>query len=57
VTSRRFALAEGDLYHVWRSLTWFDDAERERPMPDGMTPKLWAKIRTFFEAEVPRLLG
>jgi hypothetical protein len=52
----RFALAEGDLYHVWRALIWFDDAESEKTRPAGMKPALWKKIRAFFEAEVPRLL-
>jgi hypothetical protein len=53
---KRFALGESDLYHVWRALTWFDDAESEGTLPDGMTPRLWKKIRAMFEAEVPRLL-
>lgn len=53
---RRFALAEGDLYHVWRALTWFDEATKERPRPLGMTPRRWRDIRAFFEAEVPKLL-
>lgn len=52
---KRFSVAESDLYHVWRALTWFDDAESE-PMPEGMTRGLWRKIRAHFEAEVPRLL-
>jgi len=52
----RFEVAESDLYHVWRALLWFEDAGRERPRPEGMTPALWRRIRAYFEREVPRLL-
>jgi hypothetical protein len=53
---RRFGVAESDLYHVVTALTWFEDAERERVRPTGMTARLWSQIRKFFEREAPLLV-
>lgn len=52
----RFGVAEADLYHVLRALTFFDDAEREPVLPGGLTPKRWAEIKRFFQTEAPKLL-
>ncbi len=52
---RRFGLAEADLYHVLRSLTYFEDAEVDPVFPRGMTPALWDEIKAFFCATVPPL--
>lgn len=52
----KFGVAASDLYHVARSLTYFDDAERE-PLPAGMTPPLWDEIRAFLGARAPLLLS
>ena len=51
---RRFGLSASDLYHVLRSLTYFDDAEAELVMPRGLTPTLWERITRFFQDQVPR---
>ena len=45
-----------NLYHVLRSLTWFEDAERDEEALAGLTPKRWREIKRFFDAEVPGLL-
>jgi hypothetical protein len=37
-------------YHVLKSLTYFEDAERE-PMPQMLEPFDWAKCRNFFVRE------
>ena len=51
----RFGLDRSDLYHVTKSLSFFDDAQR-KPYPAGLTPKKWSEIKRFFEAEAPKLL-
>ncbi len=46
--SRRFGVKESDLYHVVRSLTFFDDAEADALMPAGLTSAHWEAIRAWF---------
>lgn len=53
---KRFHVAESDLYHVMRGLTWFEDAEAETIRPKGMTDKLWRTIRRYFEEQAPPLI-
>ena len=53
---KRFGREHSDLYHVIRSLTYFGDAEKAPEYPEGLTPRKWAAIKRFFEAEVPKLL-
>lgn len=53
---RRFGKAEPDLYHVLRSLTFFDDAEQEPLMPAGLTPAHWMAIQQYFLLEAPNVL-
>jgi hypothetical protein len=43
-----------DPYHLLRSLTFFDDADREA-MPEMLRPIRWDAIRSFFRAEAARL--
>jgi hypothetical protein len=52
----RFGVAEADLYHVLRALTYFDDAEREPAYPAGLTATKWEKVKRFFNEEAPKLL-
>jgi len=54
---RRFGVREADLYHVLRALTYFDDAEKDPVLPRGLDDAGWARIKGFFLAEAPRLLG
>jgi hypothetical protein len=42
---RRFGVQESDVYHVLRSLSYFDDAEKETIMPDGLTAAKWPAIK------------
>jgi hypothetical protein len=53
----RYGATASDLYHVLRALTYFDDAEAEAVRPEGLTPAKWSRIRAYFEAEAPGLLG
>jgi hypothetical protein len=53
---RRFGKAEPDLYHVLRSLTFFEDAEQEPLMPIGLTDVHWRAIQQYFMVEAPKVL-
>lgn len=50
----RFANQQYDLYHILRSLTYFEDAEAE-PMPRLYRDISWEQIRSFFLREAVRL--
>jgi hypothetical protein len=52
----RFGASEPEVYHLARSLTYFDDAEREEAFPKGLTAARWRTIKTFFRREAPKLL-
>lgn len=56
VYKRRFGRSQADLYHVWRALTFFDDAEREPVFPEGLSARRWSTIRRFFEDAARELL-
>ena len=53
----RFGLAQPDLYHLARSLTYFADAERDAVFPAGMDVALWEEIKKFLRVETPKLLA
>jgi hypothetical protein len=53
---RRFDTAQDELYHVLRALTYFDDAERLRKFPAGLTAAKWEAIKSFFRKEAPKLI-
>ena len=53
---RRFGVSESDLYHVLRSLTYYDDAERELVYPAGLAQDHWEAIKAYFRTEAPRSL-
>ena len=50
---QRFGASHSDLYHVLRSLTYFEDAERDTVFPNGLSQEYWSIIRTYFEETVP----
>lgn len=47
---RKYAARGGDPYHILRSLTWFEDAERE-PLPRMRVPFNWDACKAFFLRE------
>ena len=53
---KRFKRAESDLYHVIRSLTFFDDAEKDPRLPVGLTGAHWEAIKKNMAAESVRAL-
>jgi predicted nucleotidyltransferase component of viral defense system len=52
---KKFATANYSMVHLLKSLTYFDDAEKD-PTPDMLVPLSWEEVKQFFTREVPRLL-
>jgi hypothetical protein len=52
----KFGSKQSDVYHILRSLTYFEDAEREPEYPSGLSPRKWERIKAFFREEAPKLL-
>jgi len=52
---RKFARASYSLVHILKSLTYFEDAEKD-PFPEMLAPLDWEELKRFFAAEGPRLL-
>jgi hypothetical protein len=49
----KFGVAESDVYHVLKSLTYFEDAERD-PLPAGLTGSHFSAIKRYFEQMMNR---
>lgn len=43
--TRRFGVQRSEVYHVLRALTYFDDADKETVMPEGLTAEKWSQIK------------
>jgi hypothetical protein len=54
---QRYGIAEADLYHVLRALTYFEDANKDDAMPRGMNDALWEEIKAFFIKNAPILVN
>lgn len=52
--NQKYAEVNYSLTHVLKSLTWFEDADKD-PMPDMLAPLLWEDVKRFFNGEAPRL--
>lgn len=46
---RKFGVAESDVYHVLRALSWFEDAERDELLPRGLSSRHWRAVRAYCE--------
>lgn len=44
------------MVHVVKSLTYFEDAEKD-PMPYLLAPLEWSAVKGFFIHEAPRLVS
>ena len=53
---RRYGVKESDVYHVLKSMTYFDDAELEALLPLGLTSEHWATIKSWFVEHIPAAL-
>ena len=51
---RKYAEVNQNLVHVLKSLTYFEDADKE-PMPDMLIPLAWEEAKQFFRSEASRL--
>ncbi len=51
----KFARVNYSMVHVMKSLTYFEDAEKD-PMPDMLAPLTWGEVKNFFATEGPRVL-
>jgi nucleotidyltransferase AbiEii toxin of type IV toxin-antitoxin system len=53
---RKYAQTHHNRLHVLKSLTFFDDAEKD-PMPNMIVPLDWEEVKQFFIHSVPRLMS
>lgn len=51
----KFAQVNYSMVHIFKSLTYFDDAEKD-PLPDMLVPLSWQELKEYFMVEVPRML-
>ena len=51
----KFAQANYSMVHVLKSLTYFEEAEKD-PTPDMLAAGSWEDVKRFFVREAPRLL-
>jgi hypothetical protein len=51
----KYAQANYSMVHVLKSLTYFEDAEKD-PMPHMLVALTWERVKQFFATEVPPLL-
>ena len=52
----KFGISEANVYHVIHALGWFEEAERDRVMPRGLTDARWKAIKAWFEQAAAREL-
>lgn len=52
---KKFAQVNYSIAHITKSLTYFEDAEKE-PMPDMLIALSWEEVRDFFTGEATRML-
>ena len=51
---RKYAQIRYSRLHILKSLTFFEDAEKE-PIPHLLTPLDWDALKRFFLRDIPRL--
>ena len=52
---KKYARIHYNIVHILKSLTYFEDAEKE-PMPNMLMTLSWEEVRWFFIREVPGLI-
>src|SRR3972149_5598326 len=52
---KKYAVLEDHLYGIIRSLSYFEDAEKEHQMPKMIESVSWDEVKRFFEKEAVRL--
>lgn len=51
---KKYSRVNYSLFHVLKSLTYFEDADREE-MPTMVAPVQWDEVKRFFQSEAPKL--
>jgi len=51
---KKYKSVDYNMMHVLKSLTYFDDAEKD-PMPKIITPMSWGKVKNFFKEEIKKI--
>jgi len=51
---RKYKNVEYNIIHIFKSLLYFEDAERE-PMPITITPTSWNDVKKYFKEEVKKV--
>ena len=51
----KYAVLEDHLYSIFRSLDYFEDAEKESQMPKLLTAVKWDEVKEYFRKETSRL--
>ena len=52
---RKYAQTNYSKIHILKSLTYFDDADKD-PLPHMLVPLDWPRVKQFFLTEAPRML-
>jgi hypothetical protein len=52
---RKYSQTRYNKLHILKSLTFFDDAEKD-PMPYMLIPLDWVQVKEFFVREASRLI-
>jgi len=55
IMPQKYPYSEVNLYHLIKSLTYFEDAEHD-PTPDGIENISWPEVKEFFTTHQPYLL-
>lgn len=53
---KKFSRVNYDIFHLYKSLVYFEDADKE-PMPRMFIDLKWEKVRRFFKDEVRKLVA
>lgn len=53
---KKFTVLNHELYHIYRSLIYFDDAESD-PMPNMFEKVEWKEVKEFFQKETKKLFN
>lgn len=53
---QKYRVLENKLYHILRSLSYFEEADREVKVPQMLRDVSWDEVKFFFERETRRLV-
>lgn len=53
--NKRYGIPQDRLYHIIKSMSYFDDADNDYWVPKMLIPLEWEDVKMFFRAEAKRL--